>query len=403
MIYLVGKSTDNMSPDKIKSATIVSLIFILLLFIIGVSPYIEEVKPLRMAQAFAKGGCIITYLYEIIKHLSVLWRQKSTRYNLLFALLILLSAPFSKNPQLALAPLYVLLSFPFFYVMSKERKISNKQIVIFLLIGLVLASNNTIQYYYKFDTYSIEEIYEGNYTNNSSYTIALLLPFFFLLKRRANYWFLIIPSCFLVLISQKRGAILSSSIFLLSYLYLTVRNSSKKTRFFSLIAVAFLFFLVYSGLSFFLHRFVDASSSGRSEMYPFYLSRWMDGSFLRLLFGNGLYATMDLLFNGNSLYAHSDFVEVIYDFGILGLSIYTSMIIAILHFGFRQRKILQETSLCLFFVMAIFIIKSAISGVYLDIEANLLFISLGILMGRSSSFLRSLGYQTQQDERINTR
>ena len=141
-----------MSPDKIKSATIVSLIFILLLFIIGVSPYIEEVKPLRMAQAFAKGGCIITYLYEIIKHLSVLWRQKSTRYNLLFALLILLSAPFSKNPQLALAPLYVLLSFPFFYVMSKERKISNKQIVIFLLIGLVLASNNTIQYYYKFDT-----------------------------------------------------------------------------------------------------------------------------------------------------------------------------------------------------------------------------------------------------------
>ena len=389
---------------KSKGSAVVSLIFFLLLFVIGVSPYIEKGGPLRLAQAFAKGLCIVIYLFETIRHLPVLWSQKVVRCNLLFVLVILLYAPFATNPQLAFAPLYVLLSFPFFYSMSLEGKVSNRQIAFFLLIGLALASNNTIQYYYNLDSYTFEEIYEGNFTNNSSYTIALFLPFFFLLERKsAFHWLIILPACILVLIAQKRGAVLSSSIFLLSYLYLTLRNRRSMTRLFSLVAVASLIFLVYKGSSFFLQRFVDANSSGRSEMYPFYLSRWMDGTFLRLLFGNGLYATMDLSFKGNHLYAHSDFVEVIYDFGILGIGIYISMIIAILHDGYRQRKILRETSLCLYSIMTIFILKSAISGVYLDAEANLLFITLGILLGRSSSLLRSLGHPTRYYDRINTR
>lgn len=399
-----GQDSNNVFAIKCKGSAIVSLIFFLLLFVIGVSPYIEKGGPLRMAQAFAKGLCIVIYLFETIKHLPILWAQKVVRYNLLFVVLILLSTPFATNPQLAFAPLYVLLSFPFFYSMSFEGKVSNRQIVFFLLIGLALASNNTIQYYYNFDSYSLEEIYEGNFTNNSSYTIALFLPFFFLFERRsAFHWLIILPACILILLAQKRGAVLSSSIFLLSYLYLTIRSRRSTTRLFSLVAVASLIFLVYRGSSFFLQRFVGANSSGRSEMYPFYLAHWMDGSFLRLLFGNGLYATMDLSFNGNHLYAHSDFVEVIYDFGILGLCVYISMIVAILHFGYRQRKILSEASLCLYSVMAIFILKSALSGVYLDADANLLFITLGIQVGRSSSLLGNLSHPTRQYDRVNTR
>ena len=267
----------------------VSLIFFLLLFIIGVSPYIENGGPLRMAQACAKGICIIIYLYETIKRLPILWPQKVVRCNLLFVLVILLSTPFATNPQLALAPLYVLLSFPFFYSVSLDGKVSNRQIVFFLLIGLVLASNNTIQYYYMLDSYSLEEIYEGDFTNNSSYTIALLFPFFFLIKRRLLHWLLVIPAFLLVLVAQKRGAILCASIFLLSYLYISLRRSKTITRFISLLVAILLIYLVYSGSTFFFHRFVEGNTSGRNEMYSFYLSNWMDGSFLRLLFGNGFY------------------------------------------------------------------------------------------------------------------
>ncbi len=402
MSYLLEK-TNDMLANKNKSTAIVSLIFFLLLFIIGVSPYIEKGGPLRMAQACAKGMCIIMYLYETIKHLPILWTQKVVRCNLLFVLVILLSTPFATNPQLALAPLYVLLSFPFFYSVSLEGKVSNRQIGFFLLIGLVLASNNTIQYYYMLDSHSLEEIYEGNFTNNSSYTIALLFPFFFLIKRRLLHWLLVIPSFLLVLVAQKRGAILCASIFLLSYLYISLRKSKTITRFISLLVAILLIYLVYSGSTFFFHRFVEGNTSGRNEMYSFYLSNWMDGSFLRLLFGHGFYATMDLSFYGRHLYAHSDFVEVIYDFGLLGLCIYCSIIISILRFGFRQRKRSRDVSFFILSTMLIFILKASISGVYLDVGGNLLFITLGILMGRSSSHLKSLSYPTRQNERINTR
>lgn len=381
-----------MLANKNKSTAIVSLIFFLLLFIIGVTPYIEKGGPLRMAQACAKGICIIIYLYVTLKHLPFLWTQKVVRCNLLFVLVILLSIPFATNPQLALAPLYVLLSFPFFYCMSLEGKVSNRSIVFFVIIGLALASNNTIQYYYKSDAYSLEEIYEGNFTNNSSYTIALLLPFFFLIKRRLLHWLLVIPAFLLVLVAQKRGAILCTSIFLLSYLYISLRRSKTIIRFISLLVAILLIYLVYNGSTFFFHRFVEGNTSGRNEMYSFYLSNWMDGSFLRLLFGNGFYATMDLSFYGSHLYAHSDFVEVIYDFGLLGLCIYCSIIISNLRFGFRQRKRSGEASFFILSTMLIFILKASISGVYLDVGGNLLFITLGILMGRSSSHLNSLSY-----------
>ncbi len=392
-----------MLANKNKSTAIVSLIFFLLLFIIGVSPYIEKGGPLRMAQACAKGICIIIYLYETLKHLPILWTQKVVRCNLLFVLVILLSTPFATNPQLALAPLYVLLSFPFFYCMTLEGKVSNRSIVFFVIIGLALASNNTIQYYYKSDAYSLEDIYEGNFTNNSSYTIALLFPFFFLIRRRLLHWLLIIPSFLLVLVAQKRGAILCASIFLLSYLYISLRRSKTIIRFISLLVAILLMYLVYNGSTFFFHRFVEGNTSGRNEMYSFYLSNWMDGSVLRLLFGNGFYATMDLSFYGSHLYAHSDFVEVIYDFGLLGLCIYCSIIISILRFGFRQRKRSRETSFFILSTMLIFILKASISGVYLDVGGNLLFITLGILMGRSSSHLKSLSYPIRQNERIDTR
>lgn len=392
-----------MLANKNKSTAIVSLIFFLLLFIIGVSPYIEKGGPLRMAQACAKGICIIIYLYETLKHLPILWTQKVVRCNLLFVLVILLSTPFATNPQLALAPLYVLLSFPFFYCMTLEGKVSNRSIVFFVIIGLALASNNTIQYYYKSDTYSLEDIYEGNFTNNSSYTIALLFPFFFLIRRRLLHWLLIIPSFLLVLVAQKRGAILCASIFLLSYLYISLRRSKTIIRFISLLVAILLMYLVYNGSTFFFHRFVEGNTSGRNEMYSFYLSNWMDGSVLRLLFGNGFYATMDLSFYGSHLYAHSDFVEVIYDFGLLGLCIYCSIIISILRFGFRQRKRSREASFFILSTMLIFILKASISGVYLDVGGNLLFITLGILMGRSSSHLKSLSYPIRQNERIDTR
>lgn len=356
-----------------------------------------------MAQACAKGICIIIYLYETLKHLPILWTQKVVRCNLLFVLVILLSTPFATNPQLALAPLYVLLSFPFFYCMTLEGKVSNRSIVFFVIIGLALASNNTIQYYYKSDAYSLEDIYEGNFTNNSSYTIALLFPFFFLIRRRLLHWLLIIPSFLLVLVAQKRGAILCASIFLLSYLYISLRRSKTIIRFISLLVAILLMYLVYNGSTFFFHRFMEGNTSGRNEMYSFYLSNWMDGSVLRLLFGNGFYATMDLSFYGSHLYAHSDFVEVIYDFGLLGLCIYCSIIISILRFGFRQRKRSRETSFFILSTMLIFILKASISGVYLDVGGNLLFITLGILMGRSSSHLKSLSYPIRQNERIDTR
>ena len=394
MAFQSGKSRGNIK---------ISIVFILLLFIIGASPYVETGGSLRLIQGITKGVCIVIYFFETIKHLTTLLAQRAIRYTLLFILIILLYLPFATDPKLGVAPLFVLLSFPFFYSASLNNEISSQQIQLFLWSALVLATNNVLQYYYKLDAYLIEDIYEGNFTNNSSYTIALLFPFFFLIKRRPLNWLLVIPAFLLVLVAQKRGAILCASIFLLSYLYISLRRSKTITRFISLLVAILLIYIVYSGSTFFFHRFVEGNTSGRNEMYSFYLSSWMDGSFLRLLFGNGFYATMDLSFYGRHLYAHSDFVEVIYDFGLLGLCIYCSIIISILRFGFRQRKRSREVSFFILSTMLIFILKASISGVYLDVGGNLLFITLGILMGRSSSHLKSLSYQTRQNERINTR
>ena len=206
---------------------------------------------------------------------------------------------------------------------------------------------NSIKYYryllFLLPIFLILYIYIKDFSDNrgipeisSVYYLLFLLPFLFTEKKKI---FQIIGLSIIfaaILLSVKRTGIIALVVFLVIYYYIGNRQKQKSTRdivrnillalvVISLIGIG-LYWIIQNydvDIIIKLQNISEDGGSGRTEIWGEVLSMIVHSNPIALLFGHGFNS---VYYNSTiGLSAHNDFLEVIYDYGILGFFMYLKL------------------------------------------------------------------------------
>ena len=212
---------------------------------------------------------------------------------------------------------------------------------------------------------------------NSIFYLILLLPFILCIKHKLWRRCLILLLIIAAVISLKRTALLI--LFLGLIVYLWNRNTTDKSRmikmFGAIIGLFIVVIIVQEKFSVDILGKFEAMSedggSGRADIYKVLLENLFSRSLSSFLFGDGYYAVVNLV--GGT--AHNDFLEIFFDFGLIGFCAYLN-IYRILIKNYIQMKKIQYLHANQFLVSIIcFFVMSMLSHVIM-IPSYMMFICL---------------------------
>lgn len=367
-------------------------LFILLLFAVYFSQGVLYAEGSIISQTVFVLAMLISLHYFIKSWFSGVYKSAFFKtWSLLLILNIFgfiftgdISNPFHfgmiKKIFLAFFPFY-----PFYYFARKET-LEIKYIKLFLIVMLPVI---ILQYYLQESRILAQRVSADNLNvvNNEAYTFVALIPFVFLFKDKkiiANILMAILM--FFIIQGAKRGALIAGTIGLLLFVYYQLRTIKQKHR-----IRGFLFVSVGTGIMiYYLNQFLEnneyflsrlqsieeGSSSGRNIIFASIFNGWLDGSIFQLLFGFGFASSFK--FAGN--FAHNDWLELLSNFGLLGVVIYA----VLFYYGFKttvtkgwepSRKIML---LC---VMLTWLSASLVSMGYTSDDGYLRAVILAYLMG----------------------
>lgn len=226
--------------------------------------------------------------------------------------------------------LWWLLVFLFAYVLSQLRLLD----VTLLSHKMIVAIVFSVSFLVLFQIIYADRL--DFFTSNFAYLPLLLLPYIFLQKNkkiRVICFSLVMISVFL---SMKRTAIIAFVCAFLAIFLSNILREKKKNMFMSVFYLLFVLASFYNVNSYLegnvLYRFsnvVEDGGSGRTEIYSAVINRFFNLDFDSQLFGRGHnMVRMDRVFEINTtkeritLSAHNDFLEVLYDYGYVGILLY---------------------------------------------------------------------------------
>lgn len=214
-------------------------------------------------------------------------------------------------------------------------------------------------------------VMEDRVQSNMIYWSALLIPYLFLIPDYARRNLLVIAMMLVVAFSLKRSAFIYGTFAIL--LIIWNKWSVDKNLLRALIFVIFMTTLAFAFFSISesmenstISRFENFSEGGdvRSDIYEIVWEKFLLKTPMEKFFGNGYQSTLfggiteDLGFTKT---AHDDFLEVLCDYGIIGLIIYILLIVRIIKTVIKSRKIDNKVFLVNLQVLATFIVMSTIS------------------------------------------
>lgn len=284
------------------------------------------------------------------------------------------------------------------FVMKKtaDKKILNLCLSIFILIGIVtflFLINLNLYFDYSFLQFvnsvmwimlllfsyliSIDNPESVKYLKRMVYVLPIFLLCFIKIKAYSNntgiplivsiyYLVFLIPILFTydnkvikiigtsivmyaLLLSQKRTGLLSVSCFFFSYYFLSsslknrsIKNSIKTLLLFGLIVIVLYFsisfILKYYNIEIFdkLMRLKEDGGSGRIDTWKIVIYKLKKSSLLNLFFGHGY----NSFYYQSSLYlsTHNDYLEILYDYGVIGFVLYAKLLYILLKKGIMMFK-----------------------------------------------------------------
>lgn len=215
------------------------------------------------------------------------------------------------------------------YVLTIKGAINEQTIRRWIVVFVLLS---TMEYWstYRDLAAQWEHVDAEQFTNNSGYSFLALAPLaFFLYRKPALQYALLAYLMYYVFISMKRGAIIIAILMLFWLMNQTLRVSSRKKKIivFSLVCIfiiAAIFFIqeYYLTNDFFQARLLqtlEGNSSSRDSIYTSLLGYYFhEASFINVLLGSGADATIAIAGN----LAHSDWIELAINCGLLGVVVY---------------------------------------------------------------------------------
>ena len=340
-LYLKGEMTIN-TFDEIKISNPFVAFIILSLVFITFFYSTSQIKLLSNKPSIVKTLTlffIVTYIISILYSLFSPFGSRFT-YGLLFL-------PLS--------------TFWFFYLIN--IKVRNNKLIIAVMIVLTIG---LIYIYY--NTYSERlNYYKEDTVSNASYFVMYMLPFLLCSKNKIFKYASIVIVSLVVFSSFKRTGTIAVIMAVLAYFYVEIGllgNKKYKNIILLVAGISLItYYIINSNIlsdNFLFTRLQNISEdkgSGRIEIWQKTWKMIEESNIYQLIMGHGFNSVVK-----NSplkLSAHNDFLEVLYDYGIIVWGIYLSIYFSLLKF--LKKLILQKSmyaapiasSIVLFFIGSI--------------------------------------------------
>lgn len=326
--------------------------------------------------------------------------EKVTVYFAFFNLLYFFISVIWINP---LVPqigsiLYALLSLSLFAALAEKGVLTDRFLggaVLLLAIGCVL-------FFYQQGKIILEKkthAEEYAFTNNGAYNFVYLLPLLFLLRSRWQKWLVFVVCMIFLILGAKRGAILAAVIPMLSFVGYELKNGRRSFLKSVLVviataAVSVLAYRMYMANEYLISRVQDTlagDSSGRDKIYLDAWNIWSQAENpLNLLLGFGFDGTLTTSMHFR---AHNDWLEILVDYGLLGVLFYAVLFVAFI----RQIAVTREKKyrLVLFSGFTVWGLQSLYSMGFTSAHLAIMMMGLGTAIGRSKAETEESGMLPQ--------
>lgn len=265
---------------------------------------------------------------------------------------------------------YLILFLPLcvlFYINTVLEKI-DKDFILIAFSTLLVALLFCYFTHYSFVSTLVEL---NTFTTNSSYFLLFLLPIVFCLKKNTIKYIFAVLISVAVFLSSKRGGIIALGLAWFMYFFGSFEGSLKHGFSRILFVVFFSFVLYYSfnlvnsyGEDFLTTRFErmnESKGSNRIEIYENTINMIMSSSISSIILGHGWNTVLrDSSF---ALSAHNDFLEIIYDFGIIVFILYILIYVRLFKRLFFMRRSKSEYTRQFASAIAIFTVISLVSHI----------------------------------------
>ena len=263
-------------------------------------------------------------------------------------------------------------------ISTKSKELSD-----FYSTGMIIAFLITALYYYKNWTFTNEA---GEAHLGTAYYVLFLLPTILCSPKKIIRNLAILLTCIVIISSIKRGGVIALVLGLVAYLFvkevLLEHKFTKLLYFLVLIIVLFITLIIIDNamgnmISERMFNLVEDGGSGRNVVWKTTWDMICQSNTEQLLFGHGHNAV--LLQSPLHLSAHNDFLEVLYDYGIVCFILYILLHIRLIQQIFTSLRIKDERAPIMAFTYVIFIILSMISHVIIYPWAALIAVSWGLM------------------------
>ncbi len=285
-----------------------------------------------------------------------------------------------KNPLISFLPVYA------FYYFTKKGVVTERWICTVSVIALALC---IVQYYTQMEQAiamrELKGVQVDEVTNNAGYLFLTVIPLLVLFYRNRLIQFVLLAVLLaFVVMAMKRGAILVGACCLVYFIWNTLRRDSGRDvkvilllTFGLLVGGYYLIDYMLENSEYFQYRVLETlegNTSGRDIIYAKLFGYVQNEcSSVKILFGSG--ADYSVAIAGN--FAHNDWLELLVDCGLLGVTIYAFYFVSLCGSIFRlpsKNPAKPMAYLCLFILFA----SSLFSMSYGD-----LFFPLALALGYS--------------------
>lgn len=274
--------------------------------------------------------------------------------------------------------------YPFFYY-GKRELINPKHFLWFFFFMLLVA---VLQFFNTTASLMAEQNGE-NVVNNVAYMFVLLIPFVFLIRKsRLTSGAILGIILLFIIFGNKRGALITAVVGVLFYAYYQLRTIEKHNRIKGYATVLILFvslgyftYQTFESNEFLINRMIQLSegnTSNRTEIYSAIINTWVNSKNpLNIFFGYGFASSIKIT---GTHFAHNDWLELLSNFGLLGVTVYFIIFASALRYIRRNvwdtnKKILMLVILSMWFMTTLY------SMWYTSLNAALNVMLFGYLIG----------------------
>ena len=305
-------------------------------------------------------------------------------FTYFISLLWLNYAPFTTISQyfvLLLPPLSMCVVYSF------TRRIENKKYAdLVLLCAIIFLFYN----YLESSALRLILLRKDQDVSNSAYFLLYMLPLLLCAEKKYIRIIAVLFVSFAIISSSKRGGLVAFGLGGLLYVWFeyVMKNKLKTSNLLLLviiILVAYDYLLKFSQTSDLLiferiAQMNEGDDSGRSDIYDNVLSMITNSEPISLLLGHGYNSVM--LSSQSRMSAHNDFLEIVYDFGIIASVIYITFWGYLVRKLFVMRNFKSSYTPAYAFTLGVFLINSMVAHIYIYPYYLLLFsISFGYIWG----------------------